>query len=52
MYALRIDPARPGRLLAMTPVVPECTIDVVQTPDGSIVFSDSGAIYRLDGPSR
>jgi glucose/arabinose dehydrogenase len=48
MYALRIDAARPGRLLAMTPVVPECTLDVVQTPDGSIVFSDSGAVYRLE----
>jgi hypothetical protein len=48
MYALRIDPARPGRLLAMTRVVPECTLDVVQTPDGSIVFSDSDAIYRLE----
>jgi hypothetical protein len=32
----------------MTPVVPECTLDVVQMPDGSIVFSDSGAIYRLE----
>jgi glucose/arabinose dehydrogenase len=47
MYALRIDPARPGRLLAMTRVVPECTLDVVQMPDGSVVFSDPGAIYRL-----
>ena len=47
MLALRIDPSRPGRLRNLTPVVPECTIDVVQTPDGSIVFSDSGAIYRL-----
>jgi len=48
MYALRIDPARPGGLLAMTPVVSECTLDVIQMPDGSIVFSDSGAIYRLE----
>ena len=52
MYALRIDPSRPGRLLAMTPIVPECTLDVIQMPDGSVVFSDSGAIYRLDGASR
>jgi glucose/arabinose dehydrogenase len=47
MLALRIDPARPGKLLAMTPVVSECTLDVVQLPDGSIVFSDAGAVYRL-----
>lgn len=47
MLALRLDPARPGRLRNLTPVVRECTIDLVQTPDGSIVFSDAGAIYRL-----
>lgn len=47
MLALRIDPSRPGKLLAMTPVVPECTLDVVQLPDGSIVFSDTQAVYRL-----
>ena len=47
LLALRIDPARPGRLLNLTPIVPECTLDIVQTPDGSIVFSDAGAIYRL-----
>ncbi len=48
MLALRIAPSAPGRLLNMTPVVSECTIDLVQTPDGSIVFSDAGAIYRLE----
>jgi glucose/arabinose dehydrogenase len=47
MLALRSDPSRPGRLRNVTPIVPECTIDVVQTPGGSIVFSDAGAIYRL-----
>ena len=47
MLALRIDEARPGRLRNLTPIVPECTIDIVQTRDGSIVFSDAGAIYRL-----
>jgi hypothetical protein len=47
MLALRIRRSDPGRLLNVTPLVRECTIDVVQTPDGSIVFSDSDAIYRL-----
>jgi glucose/arabinose dehydrogenase len=47
MVALRIDRSDPGKLLNMTPVVPECTLDIVETPDGSIVFSDAGAIYRL-----
>jgi glucose/arabinose dehydrogenase len=47
MVALRIDRSRPGRLLNMTPIVDECTLDLVQTPDGSIVFSDAGAVYRL-----
>jgi hypothetical protein len=47
MLALRIDSSQPGRLRNLTPVVRECTIDLVQTPDGSIVFSGAGAIYRL-----
>lgn len=48
MVALRIRRSDPGRLLAMTSVVDECTLDLVQTPDGSVVFSDAGAIYRLE----
>jgi glucose/arabinose dehydrogenase len=47
MLALRINKSNPGRLLNLTPLVPECTIDLIQLPDGSIVFSDSQAIYRL-----
>lgn len=47
LLALRIDPSRPGKLLGMTPLAPECTLDVVQAADGSIVFSDANAIYRL-----
>ena len=47
MLALRIKRSDPGTLLNLTPIVPQCTIDLVQTPDGSIVFSDSNAIYRL-----
>ena len=50
MLALRIKRSNPGRLLNLTPVTPECTLDVVQTRDGSVVFSDSGAIYRLVQP--
>jgi glucose/arabinose dehydrogenase len=48
MVALRIRRSDPGRLLAMTSLVDECTLDLVQTPDGSVVFSDAGAIYRLE----
>jgi glucose/arabinose dehydrogenase len=47
MLALRIDPSDPGKLLNMTPLVPECTVDIVATRDGSIYFSDAGAVYRL-----
>jgi len=47
MVALRIRRSDPGRLLAMTSLVDECTLDLVQTRDGSVVFSDAGAIYRL-----
>jgi len=47
MLALRIKRSDPGRLLNLTPIVRECTIDLVQTPDGSVVFSDATAIYRL-----
>jgi glucose/arabinose dehydrogenase len=47
MLALRINRSNPGRLLNLTPIVPSCTIDVVQTRDGSVVFSSSTAIYRL-----
>ena len=47
MLALRISRAAPGRLRNLTPLVPECTIDLVQTRDGTVIFSDSSAIYRL-----
>jgi glucose/arabinose dehydrogenase len=47
MVALRLDPEDPGRLANFTPIMPSCTLDVIQTSDGSIVFSDSQAIYRL-----
>jgi glucose/arabinose dehydrogenase len=47
MVALRIDRSDPGRLLNMTPIVDECTLDIVETPDGSVVFSDPEGVYRL-----
>jgi glucose/arabinose dehydrogenase len=47
MLALRIDRSDPGRLRRLTPIVPECTLDVVATPDGTVFFSDAGGIYRL-----
>lgn len=47
MLALRINRSNPGRLLNLTPLVPECTIDLVQARDGSVVFSSSQAVYRL-----
>lgn len=47
MLALRIDPSAPGKLLRLTPIVRECTIDIVEMPDGSVVFSDAEAVYRL-----
>jgi hypothetical protein len=27
--------------------MPSCTLDLIQMPDGSVVFSDAQAIYRL-----
>jgi glucose/arabinose dehydrogenase len=47
MLALRINRSNPVRLVNLTPIVPNCTIDVIQTRDGSVVFSDGQAIYRL-----
>ncbi|HEY7562372.1 MAG TPA: PQQ-dependent sugar dehydrogenase [Gaiellaceae bacterium] len=47
MVALRIARSDPGRLGNLTPVVSECTLDLVQTPKGTVVFSDAGAVYRL-----
>jgi glucose/arabinose dehydrogenase len=47
MIVLKINRSNPGRLLNYTPILPECTIDVIQTRDGTIVFSGSTAIYRL-----
>jgi glucose/arabinose dehydrogenase len=47
MLALRIKRSDPGRLLNLTPLVGACTLDLVQMVDGSVVFSDSQAIYRL-----
>ncbi|HSK17337.1 MAG TPA: PQQ-dependent sugar dehydrogenase [Gaiellaceae bacterium] len=48
MVALHVRPKRPGKLLHMTPLLDECTIDLVQTPDGGVAFSDATAIYRLE----
>ena len=48
MVVLRIKRSEPARLLRLTPIVPECTLDVVQTRDGSVIFSDAGAVYRLE----
>jgi len=47
MLALRVTRASPVRLMNLTPIVSNCTIDVVQARDGSVVFSDGQAIYRL-----
>jgi glucose/arabinose dehydrogenase len=47
MLALRIERAAPGRLRNLTPLVPACTIDLVQTRDGTVLFTDDSAIYRL-----
>jgi glucose/arabinose dehydrogenase len=47
LIALRIRTKSPARLLNFTSLVPNCTIDIVQARDGSVVFSDGGAIYRL-----
>lgn len=47
MLALRVTRANPVRLTNLTPLVSNCTIDVIQTRDGSVVFSDGQAIYRL-----
>jgi hypothetical protein len=46
MVVLRITRSDPGRLLNMTSIVPECTIDVVATSDGSVVFSDATGSER------
>ncbi len=47
LIALRVRTRSPARLLNYTPLLPNCTIDIVQARDGSVVFSDGTAIYRL-----
>jgi len=47
LVVLRIDRASPGRLRNYTPIDGDCTIDIVQTRDGGVVFSGSAGIYRL-----
>ena len=47
LIVLRVKPSSPARLLNFTPISPGCTIDIVQTRDGGVVFSNSTAIYRL-----
>lgn len=47
LIALRVRTKSPARLLNFTPLVANCTIDIVQTRDGSIVYSDANTIYRL-----
>ncbi|MET0560505.1 MAG: PQQ-dependent sugar dehydrogenase [Gaiellaceae bacterium] len=47
LIALRIKTHSPARLLNYTPLLANCTIDIVQTRDGTIVFSTENAIYRL-----
>jgi aldose sugar dehydrogenase len=47
LIALRIKSSSPARLVNFTPISPSCTIDVIQTRDGSIVFSGSDGIFRL-----
>jgi glucose/arabinose dehydrogenase len=47
LIALRIKTSSPAKLLNYTPLLPTCTIDIVQARDGSVVFSDGTGIYRL-----
>ena len=47
LIALRVRTKSPARLLNYTPLLPNCTIDIVQARDGTVVFSDEAAIYRL-----
>jgi hypothetical protein len=47
LIVLKINQSNPGRLLSYTPINGDCTIDIVQTRDGGIVFSGSTGIYRL-----
>ena len=50
LIALRIKTRSPARLLNYTPLLANCTIDIVQARDGTVVFSDENAIYRLVQP--
>lgn len=47
LIALRVRTKSPAQLLNYTPLLPNCTIDIVQARDGTVVFSDEEAIYRL-----
>ena len=47
LVALRVRTHSPARLLNYTPLLANCTIDIVQARDGTVVFSNENAIYRL-----
>jgi glucose/arabinose dehydrogenase len=47
VYAMRIDPGPPARLLSFTKIAPECSIDITASPDGRIYIADPTTIYEL-----
>lgn len=47
VYAMRIDPRPPARLVSFTKIAPECSIDIAASFDGRIYIADPSAIYEL-----
>jgi glucose/arabinose dehydrogenase len=47
VYAMRIDPGPPARLISFTKVAETCTIDIAASGDGRIFIADPQAIYEL-----
>ena len=47
VYAMRIDPGPPARLMSFTKVAATCSIDIAASRDGRIFIADAYAIYEL-----
>jgi glucose/arabinose dehydrogenase len=47
VYAMRIAPGPPARLISFSKIAPTCSIDIAASVDGRIYVADPTAIYEL-----
>jgi glucose/arabinose dehydrogenase len=47
VYALRVEPGPPARVVSFTKVGPSCSTDIATSRDGRIYVADASAVYEL-----